>query len=128
MVSSSYKHRRFPAVLIAHAVWLYPLPAHPALGRGAAARARDYRILRDHPPVGGEFGLRYRPRCWSVAPRPRDIWHLDEVRVVIRGEVHWLWRAVDQHGVALEEIAQRRRSRRCSVRGTALELIARKSG
>ena len=85
----------------------------------------SYETIRQWAASSGSAIARGAGR-W--APRPRDIWHLDEVRVVIRGEVHWLWRAVDQHGVALEEIAQRRRSRRCSVRGTALELIARKSG
>ena len=50
------------------------------------------------------------------APRPGDIWHLDEVRVVIRGRVHWLWRAVDQHGVVLDEVLQRRRDKRAARR------------
>jgi putative transposase len=48
------------------------------------------------------------------APRPGDIWHLDEMRLVIRGEVHWLWRAVDQHGVVLDEILQRCRDKRAA--------------
>jgi putative transposase len=34
--------------------------------------------------------------------------------VVIRGEVHWLWRAVDQDGIVLEEIVQRHRNRRAA--------------
>jgi putative transposase len=38
------------------------------------------------------------------------------VRVVIRGEVHWLWRAVDRHGVVLDEILQRRRDKRAANR------------
>jgi putative transposase len=28
---------------------------------------------------------------------------------VIRGAVHWLWRAVDQQGIVLDEMVQRRR-------------------
>src|ERR671933_19488 len=40
----------------------------------------------------------------------------DEVRVVIRGKAHWLWRAVDQHGVVLDEILQRRRDKRATKR------------
>ncbi len=35
---------------------------------------------------------------------------------MIRGEVHWLWRAVDQHGVVLDEILQRRRDKRAAKR------------
>lgn len=33
-----------------------------------------------------------------------DIWYLDEVRIMIRGRPHWLWRAVDQDGYVLDEI------------------------
>ncbi|BAT19671.1 transposase [Asaia bogorensis NBRC 16594] len=44
------------------------------------------------------------------ATRPDDIWHLDEVRVMIRGKPHWLWRVVDQEGIILDEILQTRRN------------------
>ena len=46
----------------------------------------------------------------------RVVTHLDEVRVVIRGQVHWLWRAVDQHGVVSGESLQRRRDTRAARR------------
>ena len=35
-------------------------------------------------------------------PKPGDKWHLDEVFLRIRGKVHCLWRAVDQHGNVLD--------------------------
>lgn len=35
---------------------------------------------------------------------------------MIRGEVHWLWRAVDQREVVLDEILQRRRDQRAAKR------------
>ena len=38
---------------------------------------------------------RRRPRCG-------DKWHLDEVFLTIRGERHYLWRAVDQDGNVLD--------------------------
>jgi len=44
--------------------------------------------------------------------RPGDIWHLDEVVVKISGKTFWLWRAVDQGGVVLDEILQSRRDKR----------------
>ena len=50
------------------------------------------------------------------ASRPGDIWPLGEVRAVIRGEAHWPWRPVDQHGVVLDEILQRRRDKRAAKR------------
>jgi hypothetical protein len=34
------------------------------------------------------------------------IWHLDEVAISIAGRKHWLWRAVDQHGVVLDILVQ----------------------
>ena len=34
--------------------------------------------------------------------RPGDKWHLDEVFIRINGTIHFLWRAVDQHGTVLD--------------------------
>jgi putative transposase len=39
-------------------------------------------------------------------------WHLDEVYVKINGEMHYLWRAVDQDGEVLESFVRRRETRR----------------
>jgi putative transposase len=39
-----------------------------------------------------------------------DIWYLDEVFVKIRGERHYLWRAVDQDGDVLEILIHRCRN------------------
>ena len=36
-------------------------------------------------------------------------WHLDEVVITIRGQKHWLWRAVDQDGFVLDMLVQSRR-------------------
>ena len=36
-------------------------------------------------------------------------WHLDEVHLKIKGKRHWLWRAVDKHGVVLDILVQQRR-------------------
>ena len=54
--------------------------------------------------------LRRRQRC------PDDVWHLDEVVVKIAGKSYYLWRAVDQHGVVLEEILQSKRDKRAAKR------------
>ncbi|GAW37163.1 hypothetical protein RA2_04239 [Roseovarius sp. A-2] len=48
--------------------------------------------------------------------RPGDVWHLDEVVVKIAGRSFWLWRAVDQDGVVLDEILQARRDKRAAKR------------
>ena len=55
---------------------------------------------------GGEFARKLR-RC---RPKPGDTWHLDEVFLKIDGELHYLWRAVDQHGVVLDILVQNRRN------------------
>jgi putative transposase len=40
-----------------------------------------------------------------------DAWHLDEVFIKIRGELHYLWRAVDQDGDTLDIPVQKRRNK-----------------
>src|ERR671912_2798158 len=47
-------------------------------------------------------------------PRPGDKWHLDEVFLTIKGEHHYLWRAVDQDGNVLDILVQRRRDKRAA--------------
>jgi putative transposase len=42
-------------------------------------------------------------------PRPGDKWHMDEVFIRVRGELHYLWRAVDQDRIVLDILVQRRR-------------------
>ena len=39
-----------------------------------------------------------------------DTWHLDEMFIRIQGVLHYLWRAVDQHGVVLDILVQDRRN------------------
>jgi putative transposase len=115
--STAYKRYRFPARLIAHAVWLYfrfPLSLRLVeellLERGIVV---SYETIRRW---AAKFGPAIARGVRRRAPRPGDVWHLDEVRVVIRGKVHWLWRAVDQHGAVLDEILQRHRDKRAAKR------------
>ena len=44
------------------------------------------------------------------------MWHLDEVVISIAGRKHWLWRAVDQHGVVLDILVQSRRNAKAAKR------------
>jgi putative transposase len=48
-----------------------------------------------------KFGQSFANRLRHRRPRPNDKWHLDEVFIRIQGVQHYLWRAVDQHGVVL---------------------------
>ena len=45
-----------------------------------------------------------------------DTWHLDELFVNIRGQQHYLWRAVDQDGDVIDILVQPRRDRRAAER------------
>ena len=59
------------------------------------------------------------PECLhaiALRPRPGDKWHLDEVFIRIRGKLHYLWRAVDQHGTVLVILVQSRRSAKAAKR------------
>ena len=58
------------------------------------------------PKFGGDFAAKLRRR----RPKPGDTWHMDEVFIRIRGQLHYLWRAVDQHGVVLDILVQERRN------------------
>jgi putative transposase len=55
---------------------------------------------------GSEFAAKLRRR----RPKPGDTWHLDEVFLRINSQLHYLWRAVNQHGVVLGLLVQDRRS------------------
>src|SRR5207302_6016709 len=56
-----------------------------------------------------KFGPSYAVGLRQRRARPSDKWHLDEVQLKIKGKRHWLWRAVDKHGVVLDILVQQRR-------------------
>ena len=53
-----------------------------------------------------KFGANFASGLRRRRPRPGDKWHLDEVFIRIQGELHYLWRAVDQHGIVLDILVQ----------------------
>ena len=62
----------------------------------------------------------------GVCPAPGDKWHFDEVVISIAGRKHWLWRAVDQHGVVLDILVQSRRNAKAAKR--LLRKLLKKQG
>src|SRR5688572_1068393 len=113
----SYKRHRFPLQLIAHAIWLYfrvPLSLRLVeellLERGIVV---SYETIRRW---ANKYGPDYARRLPRKQARRDDIWHLDEVVVIIAGRKHWLWRAVDQDGYVLDEIVQNRRNTKAAKR------------
>ena len=63
-----------------------------------------------------KFGQSFANRLRRRRPQPGDKWHLDEVFVRIQGELHYLWRAVDQDGVVLDILVQGRRDAKAAKR------------
>src|ERR671913_1393472 len=124
---SPYAGHRFPAEVIGHAVWLYfrfPLSLR-MVEEMLAARA----ILVSHETVRQwalKFGQGFANRIRRHLPAPGDKWHLDEVVISIAGKKHWLWRAVDQHGVVLDILVQSRRNATAAKR--LLRKLLKKQG
>ncbi|RJG40444.1 IS6 family transposase [Mesorhizobium sp. DCY119] len=113
-----YRRHRFPAEVIAHAVWLYfrfPLRLRMVedmlAARGIIVSHQTIRLWAEK--FGRHFAKGIRKRS---AGRLGDKWHLDEVVLTIRGRKHWLWRAVDQDGFVLDVLVQSRRNARAAKR------------
>lgn len=63
-----------------------------------------------------KFGPEYARSLRRKRGRLGDIWHVDEVFLKIRGQLHYLWRAVDQDGDAIDILVTKRRNRRAATR------------
>jgi putative transposase len=63
-----------------------------------------------------KFGQTYANTLRRRRARPGNKWHLDEVYIKIAGKTHYLWRAVDQHGVVLDILVTSRRDTRAATR------------
>ena len=97
-----YKRHRYPSEIISYVVLLY---------YRYTLSLRDISEILLHRNIEVSYES---IRAWSKkfgpiiaknirkkrAYKPGDKWHLDEMRVVIGGEIFWLWRAIDQGLVA----------------------------
>src|SRR5258708_7227880 len=70
----------------------------------------------NRPTMGAQVRSAFRPPNPSPLPPAGDKWHLDEVVLKIAGVKHWLWRAVDQTGIVLDVLVQRRRDKQAAKR------------
>ena len=106
----SYHRHRFPAEIISHAVWLYHVFSLSL--RDVEQILAERGVVVTHESIRHwcrKFGAEFAKRLRRRRPRPGDTWHLDEVFIRIRGVLHYLWRAVDQHGVVLDILVQEKR-------------------
>jgi putative transposase len=104
-----YRHR-FPAELISHAVWLYHVFSLSFLDVELILAERG--VMVSYESIRRwclKFGASFANNLRRRRPRPGDKWHLDEVFIRIQGELHYLWRAVDQDGIVLDILVQSRR-------------------
>jgi len=115
--SNPYRSFRYPADVIEHAVWLYHCFSLSLRDVETILAARgvvvSYESIREW---GLRFGRLFASRLKRQRPRPGDKWHLDEVFIRVRGKLHYLWRAVDQHGHVLDVLVQSRRDTRAAGR------------
>ena len=108
--NSLYCGHRFPAKMIAYAVWLYfrfPLSLRMVEDLPAARGiiVSHETVRRWAEKLGRDFANKIRRRT----PQFGDKWHLDEIVITIGGKKQWLWRAVDQDGFVLDVPVQSRR-------------------
>jgi putative transposase len=112
-----YKRHRFPAEIISHCIWLYFRVCLSYRDVEALMAARG--VILTYEAVRywcRKFGQAYANRLRRRRPRPGDKWHLDEVFLTIKGERHYLWRAVDQDGHILDILVQSRRNKQAAKR------------
>src|SRR6195952_1879498 len=112
-----YAGYRFPGEVISHTVWLYF--RFPLSLRMVEEMLGGPGIVVSHETVrqwARKFGQAFANQIRRRLPCPGDKWHLDEVCLLISGTKHWLWRAVDQEGVVLDVLVQRRRDKQAAKR------------
>jgi putative transposase len=108
----SYKGYRFPAALISHAVWLYY--RFSLSYRDVEVLMAERGIVLTYETIRQwcrKFGQQYANQLRRRRAQTGDKWHLDEVFLKINGKLHYLWRAVDQHGNVLDILVQSRRNK-----------------
>jgi len=112
-----YRGFRFPAEIIAHAVWLYHCFSLSLRDVETLLAQRGIVVSYESIHAWGlRFGRVFANALKRRRPQPGDKWHLDEVFLRIDGKVHYLWRAVDQHGTVLDILVQSRRSAKAAKR------------
>ena len=114
---SLYHGHRFPAVVISQAVrWYFRFQLslrdieELLFERGIVVSYETVRRWCD------KFGASFASGAKAARRKPGSSWHLDEMFVTLRGEPHWLWRAVDEHGAELDVLVQKRRDKAAAKR------------
>jgi putative transposase len=109
------KNRRFPPEIISQGVWLYFRFCLSYRDVEELLFARGiivtYEAIRKWCRT---FGQPYANALRRWRPKPGDTWHMAEVFLTIQGKRHYLWRAVEQDGIILDVLVQRRRDKKAA--------------
>ena len=116
-IAPDYKGYRFPSEIISHAVWLYF--RFSLSFRDVEELLAERGIVVTYETVRQwclRFGQSYANELRRRHPKYGDKWHMDEMVLTIRGQKHYLWRAVDQDGNVLDILVQSRRNKKAAKR------------
>ena len=113
-----HHHRhRFPAAVIAHAVWLYYRFALSLRDVEELLYERGITVTYETVRVwAAKFGARYAAELRKRGARPGRTWHLDEVFTRVGGDKVYLWRAVGEHGQVPDVLVQEHRDAEAAER------------
>jgi len=106
-----YHRHRFPPEIISYTIWVYH--RFSLSFRDVEDLLAERGIQVSYESIRRwclKFGPRFRQSLKRREGRLGDTWHVDEVFITIRGQVHYLWRAVDQDGDVIDILVQRRRN------------------
>jgi putative transposase len=115
--SESPKGYRFPKLVISHAVYLYH--RLPISYRDVQELLFKRGIDVSHETLRAwcvKFGPDLAEALRQRKPKRGRVWHLDEMRIMLGGVAHWLWRAVNEYGEVLDVLLQRTRCKEAAKR------------
>ena len=116
-MGSRYRCHRFPPQIISHAVWLYH--RFTLSFRDVEDLLAERGVTVSYESIrrwGRKFGPDYARSVRRKQGRLGDVWHVDELFITIRGQRHYLWRAVDQDGDVIDILVTRRRDGKAAKR------------
>jgi putative transposase len=111
------KGYRFPKLVISHVIYLYH--RLPISYRDVQELLFERGIDVSHETLRAwcvKFGPGLAEALRQRKPKRGRVIHPDEMRIMLGGVVHWLWRAVNKHGEVLDVLLQKTRSKKAAKR------------
>ncbi|WP_299949792.1 IS6 family transposase [uncultured Ruegeria sp.] len=103
--------------IIAYTVWAYHRFAMSVAEVEDLLAERGVIVSREAIRLWiNRFGQHFGDCICRDCSRANDKWHLGEVVITIRGKKHWLWRAIEANGGALDILMQMRRNAKAAKR------------